>query len=288
VTERMTERRVTGWKQVCKGLMTELVDALTNRVIVTDLDTRVNRLALQKQMEDAAIATEKKRKQEERKLTREAERNGTASVVAVEDRDEPSPHTYQQAAMHPRPASSSEVSLGFESTPSVPTGEEEEGVAAQAAIAKADSEAAAEMTDSEGVAKEEGEGAIAVKDSDPSDDTGPPSFLSEYRPGLKGMAKYDFSVSKLLDVQTALVSHEYDSEEGKVELLGHKSFWLERSAQLVRERRAEEQRVYDETKKAYDPLTNPFFFNVGHPLSRRDRIKMLKAIVKERRDNMTM
>lgn len=279
----MTERRVTGWKQVCKGLMTELLAVMNNRVLVTDLDTRAKRLALQKLEEEEAITAEKKRKQEERKAARMAAMNGTLPVIAEANGEGTS--SRQTLVMDSRPASSSQVSLGFETTQLLPSEHD-------SALKIVQECSSIRVTNSDVAVEDNMEGGVSIEGVDAAQTSSlnvePPSFISEYQPAMKDMAKYDEMVSKLLHVQTAVVSHEYDSEEGKVELLGTKSFWLERRAQLVRERRAEEQRVYDENKKVYDPLSNPLFFNVGHPVSRRERIKMLKATVKDRRDNMTM
>jgi len=191
-----------------------------------------------------------------------------------------------------RPASSSQVSLGFEKSQPLqvepPTAPSSDSAAALKTGEEKEYGNGKNSEDEDAAGEKESEKDDREQELQQEDEHRALSFLDEYTPTIEELTQYEVNLSKLIQKQSAVVSHEYDNEEERVELLGKKSFWMERNHQLVRERRAEEEREYSANKKKYDPSSNQFFFNIGHPLSRRERIAMLKATVKDRRDNMTM
>ncbi|CAE7496568.1 unnamed protein product [Symbiodinium microadriaticum] len=277
ITERMTERRVTGWKQVCKGLANDLAEALKQRTLVTDMDSRRKRFTAlaTAQLQEIEIATAAARTA---KLA--AAEGSHADNPSVTDAD-PQAERPSSSQLDSRPASSSHVSLAFERSQRLPSIDR-----AASSSEKHDRGEYLDSTSLDGVAGECVENSREVASCD-SEETGD-GFLEDYTPAMREISKYEAHASKLIETQTLPISHEFDSDEGNVNLLGAKSFWLERYAQLVKEKRDDEERIYRANVKSYDPSSSRFFFNVGHPLSREERIAMLKATVKERRDNMTM
>ena len=275
---------------MCKGIANDLHSALQQRTLVTDVDKRKRRLDAEaaKVREDAEIAAAAVRAAKHAAVEKgmhpaEAGMGSDVEISGV------------SGSLESRPASSSQVSLGFENSVRLPSLDGRDGMKSTSSFqaVKLDDNSVNEVEQlPQAVSREEGEGdeTDAGHGIEGTSEAAEPeaSFLDEYRPSLHELSHYEAHLSKLMKVQSLTISHELDKDEENVEVLGKKSFWWERYGQLVREKRAEEDRIHAASIKPYDPTSSAMFFNVGHPLSRDERIAMLHATIKDRRDNMTM
>eukprot|EP00602_Paraphysomonas_sp_CaronLab_P004472 CAMPEP_0185039462 /NCGR_PEP_ID=MMETSP1103-20130426/36340_1 /TAXON_ID=36769 /ORGANISM="Paraphysomonas bandaiensis, Strain Caron Lab Isolate" /LENGTH=603 /DNA_ID=CAMNT_0027578353 /DNA_START=525 /DNA_END=2336 /DNA_ORIENTATION=+ len=301
VTERMVERRVTGWKKVAREIADELLKTIGVRHVVTTIDAEIKKknaetLRLKKEKKMRQVAAVEARHDMTQHNSINQENNNSISNESLQDMAELENQERNRGdTVEDRPMSSNsvystlhegQISVQFDRSQQVsrqsvddnneggergttdfihsPDTTKDYADCADGGHLNVDPYEFAFSHDIKGTVKPEG----------------------LHTPGLQEIGQYDVMIDKLVNIQTAVVSNELDSAEETVELLGPKDFFNEGRALDIR-RRAREEEDRD-AENSYNSSRSSCVFGGNHPLSRTERIRMLKATIKERQENMVM
>jgi hypothetical protein len=250
-TERMIERRITGWKQECRVIADNLKPILSKTKLITNLDQHFNHIPF---FGSSSVSVE----EEEEGFSRTAlaaNDNGNGEEQKISLRDE----------LTSAPLSvNGDISLDLDQKTLIPS--------------------SAEMNHLESSENEEEHFPSSMESS-----SIPIKTAMEYLPSVLELSPYDTLISKLHQPQKIIVTDEMNSKTSEtITILGPKSYEDEGRIETIRMRvrKDEEERenYLRDHPVVYDPSTSEYFFTMDHFVTRQERKEMLISHIRERKE----
>jgi hypothetical protein len=262
ITERMTERRITGWKQECRAIADSLKPILTMTKLVTTLDAQFNHIPFFGSNSMAEEGFSPTVAMTEDKVNSEGEGRGEAESKAA------LPLSSLRNELTSAPLSvNGDISLDLETAP------------------KTSSEGNLEESSQD---KEEDPFASPMQNSSCCSSTIPIKTM-EYIPSVLELAPYETLVSKLHQPQKIVLADEMNSKNSEtITILGPKSYEDEGRIETIRLRvqrdEEERERYLKDHPVVYDPSSSEYFFAMDHYVTRQERKEMLISHIRDRKE----